>query len=93
MLLGKIEQLRLSYVQGVLTALARHDRQERKEKGEEADMEVEEEEEEVELSEVECMVANLIFQGYVKGYISHKHATLVLSKKDPFPKLQPPAVR
>ena len=36
--------------------------------------------------EVECILANLIFKGYVRGYISHGMKTLVLSKRDPFPK-------
>mmetsp|Transcript_21705 Transcript_21705/g.66882 ORF Transcript_21705/g.66882 Transcript_21705/m.66882 type:complete len:423 (-) Transcript_21705:42-1310(-) len=35
--------------------------------------------------EVECILANLIYRGLVKGYISHQKQTLVLSKKDPFP--------
>jgi len=37
------------------------------------------------LPEVECILANLIFRGYVKGYISHQKSVLVVSKKDPFP--------
>lgn len=37
--------------------------------------------------EVECIVANLIFQKYIKGYISHKLRTVVLSKQDAFPPL------
>lgn len=32
-------------------------------------------------------VAKLIAHGYVRGYVSHEHKTLVLSKKDPFPLL------
>lgn len=36
--------------------------------------------------EAECLVANLIFQGHIKGYISHSNGVVVLSKKDPFPK-------
>jgi nuclear mRNA export protein PCID2/THP1 len=39
-------------------------------------------------SEAECIIANLIFNGYVKGYISHKLGFLVLSTKMPFPELQ-----
>ena len=35
--------------------------------------------------EVECVLANLIFKGMIRGYLSHEKATLVLSKKDPFP--------
>mmetsp|Transcript_10219 Transcript_10219/g.33735 ORF Transcript_10219/g.33735 Transcript_10219/m.33735 type:complete len:237 (-) Transcript_10219:344-1054(-) len=39
----------------------------------------------VDADEVECILANLIYKGLVKGYISHQKQTLVLSKKDPFP--------
>lgn len=39
---------------------------------------------EMDPAEVECILANLIFIGYVKGYIAHKNA-LVLSAKTPFP--------
>jgi hypothetical protein len=39
-------------------------------------------------NEAECIIANLIFNGYVKGYISHKLGFLVLSTKIPFPELQ-----
>jgi nuclear mRNA export protein PCID2/THP1 len=42
---------------------------------------------EVDMDEVECIVANLIFRKYVKGYISHKSRVAVLSKVDPFPPL------
>jgi hypothetical protein len=42
----------------------------------------------VDLDEVECIVANLIFRKFIKGYISHKNRVLVLSKADPFPSLQ-----
>jgi hypothetical protein len=41
----------------------------------------------MELDEIECLVANLIFQGLVKGYLSHQHRALVLSKSTPFPSL------
>ena len=38
------------------------------------------------LDEIECVLANLIFKSFIKGYLSHQHRTLVLSKKsDPFP--------
>lgn len=43
----------------------------------------------VPLDEVECILANLVFKGYVKGYISHKVGFLVLSKKTPFPPVVP----
>jgi len=38
--------------------------------------------------EVECVLANLIYKGYIKGYISHQHAKLVLSKSNAFPPLR-----
>ena len=37
------------------------------------------------MDEIECIVANLIFQGKVKGYISHQKRVVVVSKADPFP--------
>jgi 5-methylcytosine-specific restriction endonuclease McrA len=39
----------------------------------------------MDLDEVECVLANLIFRGIIKGYISHSKRILVLSKRDPFP--------
>lgn len=45
------------------------------------------ESEEIELEEAHCILANLINDGKVKGYISIQHQKLVLSKIDPFPKL------
>lgn len=39
----------------------------------------------IDLDEVECILANLIYRGYVKGYISHTNRVLVLSKQNPFP--------
>lgn len=39
----------------------------------------------MDLDEVECILANLIFQGYIRGYLSHAKRVLVLSKRDPFP--------
>eukprot|EP01095_Lingulamoeba_sp_RSL-Kostka_P012256 TRINITY_DN4820_c0_g1_i1.p1 TRINITY_DN4820_c0_g1~~TRINITY_DN4820_c0_g1_i1.p1 ORF type:complete len:427 (+),score=68.57 TRINITY_DN4820_c0_g1_i1:54-1334(+) len=39
----------------------------------------------IELAEVECIIANLIYQGLIKGYISHKKSLIVIGKKDPFP--------
>ena len=41
--------------------------------------------EDVELDEIECILANLIFQGKIKGYISHGKRHLILSKISPFP--------
>mmetsp|Transcript_13805 Transcript_13805/g.24755 ORF Transcript_13805/g.24755 Transcript_13805/m.24755 type:complete len:240 (+) Transcript_13805:1-720(+) len=39
----------------------------------------------IDLDEIECILANLIFRGYVRGYLSHAKRVLVLSKRDPFP--------
>ncbi|CAH1402798.1 unnamed protein product [Nezara viridula] len=41
----------------------------------------------IELEEANCILANLIHQGKVKGYISHSHQKVVFSKTDAFPKL------
>mmetsp|Transcript_25624 Transcript_25624/g.59693 ORF Transcript_25624/g.59693 Transcript_25624/m.59693 type:complete len:408 (-) Transcript_25624:169-1392(-) len=38
--------------------------------------------------ETACMLANLIYSGAVKGYLSHEHRKLVFAKDNPFP---PPA--
>jgi hypothetical protein len=35
-----------------------------------------------------CVLANLIATGYIKGYISHQHGKLVVSKGAPFPPLR-----
>ncbi|GAC93831.1 hypothetical protein PHSY_001396 [Pseudozyma hubeiensis SY62] len=37
--------------------------------------------------ELEWLLATLVFKGYVKGYIAHERGVLVLSAKDPFPRL------
>mmetsp|Transcript_18616 Transcript_18616/g.23973 ORF Transcript_18616/g.23973 Transcript_18616/m.23973 type:complete len:408 (+) Transcript_18616:114-1337(+) len=39
----------------------------------------------IDLDEIECILANLIFRGYVRGYIAHTKRVLVLSKREPFP--------
>jgi len=41
----------------------------------------------VDTDEVECMVANMIYRGFIKGYISHERQTVVLAKTNPFPTL------
>ncbi|KAK5649508.1 hypothetical protein RI129_000537 [Pyrocoelia pectoralis] len=41
----------------------------------------------VDLDETECIVANLIFEGKIKGYISRQHRKVVVSKQNPFPSL------
>ncbi|ORX38811.1 hypothetical protein BD324DRAFT_617413 [Kockovaella imperatae] len=38
--------------------------------------------------EVECMVANMIYRGFIKGYISHEKQMVVLAKTNPFPRLE-----
>ncbi|KAN0041256.1 hypothetical protein ACTFIV_003793 [Dictyostelium citrinum] len=40
----------------------------------------------IDIDETECILSNLIYNGYLKGYISHKVA-LVVSPTNPFPKL------
>lgn len=42
------------------------------------------------LDEIECILANLINKGYIKGYLSHSNRCLVLSKNDAFPTLSNP---
>lgn len=42
---------------------------------------------EVDLDETQCIVANLIYEGKIKGYISHQHRKVVVSKQNPFPPL------
>lgn len=44
--------------------------------------------EEITLEEVNCILANLIYEGKIKGYISLQHQKLVISKQNPFPPLQ-----
>ena len=41
----------------------------------------------MDMDEVECVLANLIYAGYIKGYISHQHGKLVVSKGNAFPEL------
>lgn len=42
---------------------------------------------EVDLNETQCIVANLIYEGKIKGYISYQHRKVVVSKQNPFPAL------
>lgn len=42
---------------------------------------------EMTIDETQCIVANLIYEGKIKGYISHQHNKLVVSKQNPFPPL------
>ncbi|XP_069677150.1 PCI domain-containing protein 2 [Periplaneta americana] len=41
----------------------------------------------IDLDETQCIVANLIYEGKIKGYISHQHKKLVVSKQNAFPAL------
>jgi len=43
--------------------------------------------EDIDIDEAECIIANLIYEGKIKGYISHAHRTVVVSKQEPFPAL------
>ena len=43
--------------------------------------------EDVDNDETACIIANLIYDGRIKGYISHQHQKLVMSKKNAFPPL------
>ena len=43
--------------------------------------------EEIDGDETQCILANLIYEGRIKGYISHQHQKLVVSKQQPFPPL------
>ena len=37
------------------------------------------------LVECECLVANLISRGFIKGYIAHTQGIVVLAKQGPYP--------
>jgi COP9 signalosome complex subunit 12 len=41
----------------------------------------------VELDEAECLVANMIYRGYMRGYISHEKRMVVLANANTFPRL------
>lgn len=41
--------------------------------------------ESLDLDEIECIIGTLIYQGKVKGYISHQKRMLVLAKTGSFP--------
>ncbi|KAH7967072.1 hypothetical protein HPB49_022153 [Dermacentor silvarum] len=42
---------------------------------------------EVDMDELHCIIANLIYEGKIKGYISLQHQKLVVSKQSAFPRL------
>jgi len=39
------------------------------------------------VEEAECYVANMIYRGFMKGYISHEKQMVVLSNVNPFPRV------
>jgi hypothetical protein len=39
-------------------------------------------------AEVECMLANLMDKGFIRGYLSHERQTAVLAKEGAFPKIE-----
>ena len=41
--------------------------------------------EDIDEDETACIIANLIYEGHIKGYISHQHQKLVVSKQNSFP--------
>jgi hypothetical protein len=41
----------------------------------------------IEREEAECFVANMIYKGFMKGYISHEQQLVVLSKNNAFPRV------
>lgn len=43
--------------------------------------------EDMDEDELECILANLIVEKKIKGYLSHMHKKLVISKQNPFPAL------
>ncbi|KAI0650449.1 hypothetical protein C8Q79DRAFT_943751 [Trametes meyenii] len=43
--------------------------------------------EETSSEEAECLVANMVFKGFVRGYISHEKQMVVLANTNAFPKL------
>lgn len=43
--------------------------------------------EDIDKDETECILANLIYEGKIKGYISQQHQKLVVSKQSAFPAL------
>lgn len=43
--------------------------------------------EDVSVEEAECLVANMIYKGYMRGYISHEKQMVVVAAANAFPKL------
>mmetsp|Transcript_24068 Transcript_24068/g.39552 ORF Transcript_24068/g.39552 Transcript_24068/m.39552 type:complete len:406 (-) Transcript_24068:675-1892(-) len=43
--------------------------------------------EDMPVDEIECILCNLIYQGFIKGYISHQKSFLVVSRSNAFPNI------
>jgi len=41
----------------------------------------------IDVDEMESILANLIYEGYIKGYLSHQAGVMVVSSSNAFPKL------
>jgi COP9 signalosome complex subunit 12 len=41
----------------------------------------------VSLEEAECLVANMVYKGYMRGYMSHEKQMVVLANTNAFPRL------
>ncbi len=41
----------------------------------------------VDAEEAECLLANLIYKGYIRGYISHAMQMVVLANMNAFPRV------
>ena len=41
----------------------------------------------VDSEEVECYLANMIYKGFIRGYISHEKQTVVLAATGAFPRV------
>ena len=37
--------------------------------------------------EAECLIANMIYRGYMRGYISHERSMVVVANTNAFPKV------
>lgn len=41
----------------------------------------------VPVEEAECLVANMVYKGFMRGYISHEKQMVVLAQANAFPRL------
>ena len=41
----------------------------------------------MDMEELQCLLANLIYKGFIKGYLKYPENFIIFSKKDPFPSL------